>query len=296
MKKIAFVAGLLGILAASALWAESSDERLIAAIRTQNLSELQMALENGANINAKDPNEKTALMLACSNQWFPAVKMLVEAGANTSYKNDFGQTALMFAARDCTNEDITRYLISAGANIDNADKNGKTVLMYAVENKSDNTLLYLIDAGANFNATDNKDNSAIMWAVMQGNELTVKRLVKQTGVNWNATNVDGYNVFMLAVLNKNANILKILLTENTDMDHNLKVNNDQPLVFWAIQKNASDTVIGYLMDDADPDVLLTTRDFNKRNLEWYIKKYKNDYAKRKLEQIKREWASDTGAN
>ena len=124
MKKIAFVAGLLGILAASALWADSRDERLIAAIRTQNLSELQTALENGANINAKDPNEKTALMLACSNQWFPAVKMLVEAGANTSYKNDFGQTALMFAARDCTNEDITRYLISADANKYNADNNG----------------------------------------------------------------------------------------------------------------------------------------------------------------------------
>ena len=170
------------------------------------------------------------------------------------------------------------------------------MLLYAVENKSDNSFLYLINDGANLNATDNKGNSAIMWAVMQGTELTVKRLVKQTGVNWNATNVDGNNVFMLAVLNKNANILKILLTENTDMDHNLKVNNDQPLVFWAIQKNASDTVIGYLMDDADPDVLLTTRDFQKRNLEWYIKRYKNDYAKRKLEQIKREWASDTGAN
>ena len=303
MKKIAFVAGLLGILAASALWAESRDERLIAAIRTQNLSELQMALENGANINAKDPNEKTALMLACSNQWFPAVKMLVEAGANASYKNNYEQTALMFTARDCTNDQIAKYLVSnANANINDKDNTGKTVLMYAIENKSDAVLLYLIQAGAEPNAVDNMGNTALMLAVQsangkgESNELAVKRLVKQTGINWNAANVDGNTVFMLAVTNKNANILKILLTENTSLDHNLKVNNDQPLLFYAIQKNASETIIGYLMDDADYEYLLTARDFNKRNLEWYIKKYKNDYAKRKLEQIKREWGSDTSAN
>lgn len=304
MKKIVFIAGFLCTFAASTLWADWRDEQLIEAVRAQDLSELQTAIARGPNLNAKDPNEKTALMIACSNQWFPAVKMLVEAGANASYKNDFDQTALMFAARDCINEDITKYLVSkANANVNDTDKTGKTVLMYAVENKSDNNLLYLIQAGAELNAADKKGNTALMLAVQsddgkgEANELAIKRLVKQTGMNWNATNIDGNNVFMLAVLNKNSKILKILLTENTDIDHNLKVNNDQPLIFWAIQKNASETIIGYLMDDADPEYLLTARDFNKRNLEWYIKRYKNDYAKRKLEQIKREWTpSNTNAN
>ena len=297
MKKIAFVAGLLGILAASVLYADSNDERLIAAIRTQNLSELRSALANGASVNATDLNEKSALMLACSEQWFPAVKMLVEAGANASYKNNYEQTALMFAARYCANDQIAKYLVlNASANKENTDNNGKTALMYAIENNSDAVLQYLIEAGANFNALDNKQNTPIMLAVKKGNELAVRRLVKETGVNLNAKNADGDTVFMLAVTNKNANILKILLTENTTIDRNIKVNNDQPLLFYAIQTNASETIIDYLMNYADPTVLFTTTDFQKHNLEWYIKRYKNDYAKQKLQEIKREWASDTGAN
>ena len=297
MKKIAFVAGLLGILAASVLYADSNDERLIAAIRTQNLSELRSALANGASVNATDLNEKSALMLACSEQWFPAVKMLVEAGANASYKNNYEQTALMFAARYCANDQIAKYLVlNASANKENTDDNGKTALMYAIENNSDAVLQYLIEAGANFNALDKKQNTPIMLAVKKGNELAVRRLVKETGVNLNAKNADGDTVFMLAVKNTNANILKILLTENTTIDRNIKVNNDQPLLFYAIQTNASETIIDYLMNYADPTVLFTTTDFQKHNLEWYIKRYKNDYAKQKLQEIKREWASDTGAN
>ena len=297
MKKIAFVAGLLGILAASVLWADSNDERLIAAIRTQNLSELRSALANGASVNATDLNEKSALMLACSEQWFPAVKILVEAGANASYKNNYDQTALMFAARYCANDQIVKYLVlSAGANMENTDNTGKTALMYAIENNSDAVLQYLINAGANFNALDNKQNTPIMLAVKKGNELAVRRLVKETGINLDTQNADGDTVFMLAVKNTNTNILKILLTENTTIDRNIKVNKDQPLLFYAIQTNASETIIEYLMNYADPAVLFTTTDFQKHNLEWYIKRYKNDYAKQKLQEMKREWASDTGAN
>ena len=297
MKKIAFVAGLLGILAASVLWADSNDERLIAAIRTQNLSELRSALANGASVNATDLNEKSALMLACSAQWFPAVKMLVEAGANASYKNNYEQTALMFAARYCANDQIVKYLVlSADANMENTDNTGKTALMYAIENNSDAVLQYLINAGANFNALDNKQNTPIMLAVKKGNELAVRRLVKETGINLDTQNADGDTVFMLAVKNTNTNILKILLTENTTIDRNIKVNKDQPLLFYAIQTNASETIIGYLMDYADPAVLFSATDLQKHNLEWYIKRYKSDYAKQKLQEIKREWASDTGAN
>lgn len=290
MKKTIFIAGLLCTLAASVLWADWRNERLIEAVRSQDLPGLRTALANEASVNATDLNEKSALMLACSAQWFPAVKILVEAGANASYKNNYGQTALMFAARDCTNDQIAKYLVStSNANIENTDDNGKTALMYAIENNSDAVLQYLIKAGANCNAVDNNQNTPIMLAVINGNEPAVRRLVKQTNINLNAKNADGNTVFMLAVTNKNANILKILLTENTTIDRNIKVNNDQPLLFYAIQTNASETIIDYLMNYATKEVLFSAKDFDRHNLEWYIKQYENDYAKDKLEQIKRKW-------
>lgn len=292
MKKTIFIAGLLCTLAASVLWADWRDDRLIDAVRSQDLPGVKIALEYGANVNATTLNEETALMLACSEsvQSLPIVRILVEAGANSSYKNNYGITALMFAARDCTNDNIVKYLVSrAYANIENTDNNGKTALMYAVENKNDDVLQYLLKAGANFNAVDGKQNTPIMLAVINGNELAVKRLGMQTGIDWNAKNADGDTVFMLAVKNKNASILRILLTGNTAIDRNIKVNDDQPLLFYAIQTNASETIIDYLMNVATKEVLLYAKDLQRHNLEWYITQYENDYAKDKLEQIKRKW-------
>lgn len=292
MKKTIFIAGLLCTLAASVLWADWRDDRLIDAVRSQDLPGVKIALEYGANVNATTLNEETALMLACSEsvQSLPIVRILVEAGANASYKNNYGITALMFAARDCTNDNIVKYLVShAYANIENTDNNGKTALMYAVENKNDDVLQYLLKTGANFNAVDKNQNTPIMLAVINGNELAVKRLGTQTRIDWNAKNIDGDTVFMLAVKNKNVSILRILLTENTTIDRNIKVNNDQPLLFYAIQTNASETIIDYLMNYATKEVLLYAKDLQRHNLEWYITQYENDYAKDKLEQIKRKW-------
>lgn len=290
MKKTAILTSIILVLTSFyTVWAKTLEENLIDAVRKSKIDELKDAIDNRANLNYVDLNEEFPLMIAASENWLSGVKLLVENGANISQKNLHKQTALMIAARDCDDDDILDYLVKNGANLNAKDKTGKTAIMYACENKSDAALICLAKMGANFNATDNYGNNAVMWAVKSNNYFALKYFIDQGNVNWNQKNTEGNTAFMLSILSSDATMLRTFLTSNTDFDIYQKVNNDKPLLFWAIEKKVSSSIIDYLMDQYDPKKLLTEKDFLGRKLEYYIKKAKDDNAKRKLDEIKKEW-------
>uniref|UniRef100_UPI0026312A47 ankyrin repeat domain-containing protein n=1 Tax=uncultured Brachyspira sp. TaxID=221953 RepID=UPI0026312A47 len=55
-------------------------------------------LDKCADINAKDNDGKTALMLASSNGDLEVVKLLIDKGADVNAKDDYNRTALMLAS------------------------------------------------------------------------------------------------------------------------------------------------------------------------------------------------------
>jgi ankyrin repeat protein len=89
----------------------------------------------GADVEAKDKNNLTALMHAFDNSDnnIDVVKALISVGANVNSQDDYGKTPLMYAAKNKMSKEFTDLLLSNGANPNLQDKNGKTALMYAVE-------------------------------------------------------------------------------------------------------------------------------------------------------------------
>ena len=64
---------------------------------------LEWALANGADINAKDVDGRTALHWAAWYGYTEAVKLLLAVGADVNAKDDLGRTALHWAAwHGCT--------------------------------------------------------------------------------------------------------------------------------------------------------------------------------------------------
>jgi ankyrin repeat protein len=73
---------------------------------------VEALLAHGADVNARDKDNYTALIFACINGNLETVKLLMEHGADPKHKNNKGNTALMEARR--SKRDIYNYLVSLG--------------------------------------------------------------------------------------------------------------------------------------------------------------------------------------
>jgi cytohesin len=74
---------------------------------------LCLRLRKAADVNAKNKNGLTGLMLAAMDTGSEIVQMLIDAGADLNAKDKHGITALMVAANN-PNPTIIRTLIAAG--------------------------------------------------------------------------------------------------------------------------------------------------------------------------------------
>jgi ankyrin repeat protein len=91
---------------------------------------LQLLIDNGADVNARNNSRDTPLHLAARNNHRTSLEMLIRAGAEVSVINDSHQTPLHCAVL-ARNVDIARLLILNGCDTEIVDAVGRTVLTQA---------------------------------------------------------------------------------------------------------------------------------------------------------------------
>ena len=93
------------------------------------------ALDEGANPNAANNNNTTALMMAAQfNKSARVTEALIKAGAELNEQNHKGNTALMYAAMS-NNPDVVKALYDAGADIEVVNSQGMKASDFAISNK-----------------------------------------------------------------------------------------------------------------------------------------------------------------
>ena len=111
------------------------------AVKTGNIETVAMSIKEGFNVNTKDKDEYTALLIAAEKGDLEMTHLLVEKGADVNAKDKDGYTALMYVAY-AGNIEIAKLLIKNGADVKVKDKDGWTALMFArVGKKTDITEL-----------------------------------------------------------------------------------------------------------------------------------------------------------
>jgi len=90
----------------------------------------------GANVNVIDDINTTPLIYAASNGYNDIVKMLIKAGANINYIDGDNETALINTIITGFNYRSARILLDAGADVTIYDKSGKTFYDYLEEEKN----------------------------------------------------------------------------------------------------------------------------------------------------------------
>ena len=139
---------------------------LIQAVRIGDIDAARRMLAAGADVNSRDGEGSTLLMIAAHTGNLNMVRALLEAGADVKASDERGWTALMKAAYNAEQDrgfaDVTQVLIDAGANVEAPIGYGIRPLMLAAGYGETAVVETLLRAGADVMARNDGGLTALM--------------------------------------------------------------------------------------------------------------------------------------
>ena len=112
----------------------NNNNKLIQSSKFGNKETVEKLLKEGADVNAKNSEGYTALILASSNGHKEIVEMLLEKGADVNAKdNDMAIRLSIWASRN-GHKEIVEMLLEKGADVNAKNDYGYTALIWASSN------------------------------------------------------------------------------------------------------------------------------------------------------------------
>jgi ankyrin repeat protein len=158
---ISLLLGLLATLAGSAAWAKDAnhDKELRLAASIGDDEAIAKLIDRGADVNAANKFDKTALMMAVEGDNLDTVALLLARGADVNARTVASCTALTFAAEN-GHIGITALLIESGANVHDRTRAGWDALMIASRYGIVDMIEQLLYRGADPKAADKDGHTA----------------------------------------------------------------------------------------------------------------------------------------
>ncbi|CAF0782612.1 unnamed protein product [Rotaria sordida] len=156
---------------------EDQQTALILSARCNHLECVKVLLEARADVDAEDVDNWTALLNASQNGNLDIVHILVEHDAKIEHF-DCGQfTPLMWASYEGHTR-IVEYLLSCDAKVDAVDEHGISSLSWASGRNHVDIVELLLKAGASPSLCDKNDTTPLIWASRRGHTEIVDLLLK----------------------------------------------------------------------------------------------------------------------
>jgi serine/threonine-protein phosphatase 6 regulatory ankyrin repeat subunit B len=215
-------------------------------INNQTHLVIKKLINYGADLNIRNNQGYTALMIACLITNNSIVEKLIHYGADINIMDNCGYTALFYtiSSHEYSKDEINNYLlyqeenlivdklITNGANLNIKYKNGLTMLIYTIFIDNTYLAIKLINSGVNLDTQDFERKTALIYATKSGNYEIVEKLISN-GANLNIKDYKGATALMYAILHFNYNYSCYKIIEKL-LDYNINVNikdneNNTPL-------------------------------------------------------------------
>jgi serine/threonine-protein phosphatase 6 regulatory ankyrin repeat subunit B len=189
---------------------------LISAANKGDLPRVKAFLDAKADVNARQANGSTALMLAALGGHQEVVRALLDAKADVNAHQNAGITALCMASIN-GHQEVARALIAAGANVNAKADKGVTALMLAAKTGRLEVVRVLLDAKADVNARTDDGGTALI-AALDGGHQEVARTLLDAKADVNAEGSNGITALMAASRKGYQDVVRTLIAAGADVN------------------------------------------------------------------------------
>src|SRR6478609_4822423 len=234
MKPIKLFALIIMMVLSFSIYAQQIT--LFDAVQNNNIKEVKILLDKGADPNAYDDDSDNVLINAAFYASLDCMKLLLKRKASPNLKNKYGQTPLMYCTHDAGK---MKLLLQYGADINAKSNSGNTPLLIAcIGARHYKNIKWLINEGADPLVKNYGGETALMHAAQFGDTVTIHLLLSK-GVNVNE-NAGGFTALIYATRNANWPCVFSLL--NNGADPNIADYVNQLPVSWAADLNNIEAV------------------------------------------------------
>ncbi|MBI4965377.1 MAG: ankyrin repeat domain-containing protein [Desulfomonile tiedjei] len=185
---------------------------LLDMAKAGNASKVEQTLNTGADVDSRDEENDTPLIVASRFGHDQTVRILLGKGADVGATNNSRADSVSAAAQGGYVK-VLRLLVDAGAAVDTRNADGLTPLALASLGGHLDAVKLLLDEGADVKARGNAGETALILAASKGRTKVVKALLKW-GAEVNATDLHSGTALSYAALNGYTDIVSLLLAKN----------------------------------------------------------------------------------
>ncbi|BBG59426.1 ankyrin repeat protein [Providencia rustigianii DSM 4541] len=193
--------------------AKTDIPQLVNAAEKGDLASVQQLVEQGVNMEQRDPRLRTPLMAATNANQITVARYLIEKGADVNAKDGIQDTPFLYAGARGLQE-ILEMTLSHGADVSSINRYGGTALIPAAERGHVKTVKTLIDAGVSVNHVNNLGWTALIEAIILGDGsdkyAQIVTLLVEGGADVNLADASGQSPLTLAKSKGYQNIIDIL--------------------------------------------------------------------------------------
>ena len=234
-------------LRATPLASESSTPlaSMFSAAKSGEAETVETLLGAGADLEARDREGGTALIIAAYYGHSAIVGSLLDKGAEVNARDEQGSTALMLAARNGHGE-IVESLLGKGADVNaQASNNGTTALILAAAWGHGEIVDSLLAKDADVNVQNKKGSTALILAALGGHgEIVDSLLAKDADVN--SGDEDGDTALIRAASKGYKEIVDSLLAGGADVNAQ-NANFGDTALMWASSESGHPEIVDSLL-------------------------------------------------
>ncbi len=185
-------------------------KRMFQAAKSGDLAKMEQFLGTGADINSRDENNDTPLIIAARNGQSGIVRLLAaKKGIDLDATNHARSTALL-AACEQGHSEIAKLLLEIGANPNFRALEGFTPLAIASRQGNTEIVKLLLERGADIKARTDSGKTALNLASGRG-QLNLVKLLLENRADIDAVDLDGGTALTEATRHGHGEVVQFLL-------------------------------------------------------------------------------------